>query len=114
MINVRTINDAAQKLKGVVKKTPLQFNERLSKFYGAKIYFKREDLQEIRSYKIRGAFNKMVNLSNKEKSKRIVTASAGNHAQGVALSCAKLKVRGNDFYAGCYSDSKNRKSQILW
>ena len=69
MINVKTIDEAANKLEGVVKKTPLQFNERLSKIYGAKIYFKREDLQEIRSYKIRGAFNKMVHLTKKKKIK---------------------------------------------
>ena len=97
MVSIKTINEAAQKLEGVVKKTPLQFNERLSKLYGAKIYFKREDLQEIRSYKIRGAFNKMVHLTDKEKSQGVVTASAGNHAQGVALSCTKLKIKGTIF-----------------
>ena len=97
MINVKTIDEAANKLEGVVKKTPLQFNERLSKIYGAKIYFKREDLQEIRSYKIRGAFNKMVHLTKKEKNQGVVTASAGNHAQGVALSCTKLKIKGTIF-----------------
>lgn len=97
MINIKTIDEAAKRLEGVVKKTPLQFNERLSKFYGAKIYFKREDLQEIRSYKIRGAFNKMAHLTDKEKSQGVVTASAGNHAQGVALSCTKLKIKGTIF-----------------
>lgn len=97
MINIKTIDEAAKKLEGIVKKTPLQFNERLSKFYGAKIYFKREDLQEIRSYKIRGAFNKMVHLTSVEKSQGVVTASAGNHAQGVALSCTKLKIKGTIF-----------------
>ena len=94
MVNVKTIDEAAKKLKEVVKKTPLQFNGRLSKLYGAKVYFKREDLQEIRSYKIRGAFNKMIHLTNKERSQGVVTASAGNHAQGVALSCTKLKIKG--------------------
>ncbi len=97
MINIKTIDEAAKKLEGIVKKTPLQFNERLSKFYGAKIYFKREDLQEIRSYKIRGAFNKMVHLTSVEKNQGVVTASAGNHAQGVALSCIKLKIKGTIF-----------------
>jgi threonine dehydratase len=94
MVNVKTIDEAARELQGVVKKTPLQFCERLSKFYGAKIYFKREDLQEIRSYKIRGAYNKMIHLTGKEKKRGVVTASAGNHAQGVALSCTKLKIKG--------------------
>ncbi len=94
MINVKKIDEAAKKLEGVVKKTPLQFSERLSKIYGAKIYFKREDLQEIRSYKIRGAYNKMAHLTKEERDLGVVTASAGNHAQGVALSCTKLKVKG--------------------
>lgn len=94
MINVKTIDDAARRLEGVIKKTPLQFNERLSKIYGAKIYLKREDLQEIRSYKIRGAYNRMSCLTKKEKVSGVVTASAGNHAQGVALSCTKLKIKG--------------------
>ena len=97
MINTKTIDEAAKRLEGIIKKTPLQFNERLSKFYGAKIYFKREDLQEIRSYKIRGAFNKMVHLTNGEKGRGVITASAGNHAQGVALSCTKLKIKGTIF-----------------
>jgi len=94
MINVKTINNASKQLEGVIKKTPLQFSERLSKFYGAKIFLKREDLQEIRSYKIRGAFNKMAYLTKKEKGQGVVTASAGNHAQGVALSCTKLRIKG--------------------
>jgi len=91
------IEKAANNLEGVVKKTPLQFNGRLSKLYGANIYLKREDLQEIRSYKIRGAYNKMVNLTGEEKNQGVVTASAGNHAQGVAFSCTKLKIKGTIF-----------------
>jgi len=97
MINIKTIDDASRTLEGVIKKTPLQFDERLSKIYGAKIYFKREDLQEIRSYKIRGAYNKMAHLTTDRKKRGVVTASAGNHAQGVALSCTKLKIKGTIF-----------------
>ena len=93
-------------------KTPLQFNERLSKIYGAKIYFKREDLQEIRSYKIRGAFNKMVHLT-KKKNQGVVTASAGNHAQGVALSCTKLKIKGTIFMPIVTPTQKLNESNIL-
>lgn len=93
-ITIDEIEKAAKNLEGIVKKTPLQLNGRLSKFYGANVYLKREDLQEIRSYKIRGAYNKMFNLTNEEKSQGVVTASAGNHAQGVALSCTKLKIKG--------------------
>lgn len=96
MINnlFKKIEEAEKNLNGVVKKTPIEFCSRISKKVGAEIYFKREDLQEIRSFKIRGAFNKIKNLSEKEKKKGIVTASAGNHAQGVAFSCTKLKIKG--------------------
>ncbi|MFH0773232.1 MAG: threonine ammonia-lyase IlvA [bacterium] len=88
------IDEAAGRLKSVVSKTPLQYNKRLSEEYHAAIYFKREDLQEVRSFKIRGAYNKMSSLSEGEKKRCVVCASAGNHAQGVALSCFLLKTKG--------------------
>ena len=88
------IDKTYDKLRGVVRRTPLEYNDRLSKKYGAKIWLKREDMQEVRSYKIRGAYNKISSLSEAEKSKGVVAASAGNHAQGVAKSCSLLKVRG--------------------
>jgi threonine dehydratase len=93
-ITSKQIDKAAKQLEGVVVKTPLQRSKRLSELFNANIYIKREDLQEVRSYKIRGAYNKMSSLSDKEKKKGIVAASAGNHAQGVALSCAMLKIKG--------------------
>ena len=70
------------KYKNIIKKTPLEFNQRLSEKYNNNIFLKREDLQNTRSFKIRGALNKILNKSNKKK---LVTCSAGNHAQGVAL-----------------------------
>jgi threonine dehydratase len=88
---------ARQRLRGVALHTPLQRNPRLSELYGAEIYLKREDLQEVRSYKIRGAYNKMSLLSQEQKERGVVCASAGNHAQGVASACAKMKVRGTIF-----------------
>ncbi|GAB4218752.1 MAG: threonine ammonia-lyase IlvA [Candidatus Microgenomates bacterium] len=88
------IKKAIKILDGVAINTPIQFCSRLSKKYQTNIYFKREDLQEVRSFKIRGAYNKIYQLSNVERKKGVVTASAGNHAQGVALSCAKLKIKG--------------------
>ncbi|MDP4011544.1 MAG: threonine ammonia-lyase IlvA [Candidatus Roizmanbacteria bacterium] len=91
------IEEAAKRLEGVAKKTPLQKSARLSKKYDATIYLKREDLQEVRSFKIRGAYNKMSSLSKAEKQKGIVCASAGNHAQGVAWSCNALKIHGTIF-----------------
>ena len=93
-ITFNQINEAAERLEGVVNKTPLQFAKRLSKKYNANIYIKREDMQEVRSYKVRGAYNKMASLTPAEKKRGVVCASAGNHAQGVAYSCALLKVKG--------------------
>lgn len=87
--------DAAMKrLKKVVHKTPLQLNHNLSRKYRANIYLKREDLQTVRSYKLRGAYNMMSSLTPDELARGVVCASAGNHAQGVAYSCKKLKVKG--------------------
>src|SRR5260221_12839410 len=93
-ITLQQIEDAAKRLEGVIIKTPLQKSKRLSALFDANIYIKREDQQEVRSYKIRGAFNKMSLLTDQEKKKGIVAASAGNHAQGVALSCMLLKIKG--------------------
>lgn len=89
-----TIESALHRLKGVINRTPLQYSERLSAKYGAKVYLKREDLQLVRSYKLRGAFNKISKLTDAERSHGVVCASAGNHAQGVAFSCKKLGIRG--------------------
>jgi threonine dehydratase len=87
--------DAAMKrLKNVVYKTPLQLNLNLSRKYRANVYLKREDLQAVRSYKLRGAYNMMSSLSKDQLSKGVVCASAGNHAQGFAYSCKKLQVKG--------------------
>lgn len=93
--NVECIDKAHYILKEIIyKNTPLQNNLILSEKYQAKIFLKREDLQFIRSYKIRGAYNKIRNLSKSETNKGIICASAGNHAQGVAYSCQKLKIFG--------------------
>ena len=78
---------AKDNLDGVVLKTPLQFSINLSEKFQASIYLKREDLQQVRSYKIRGAYNKISHLNAQQKTKGIVCASAGNHAQGIAYSC---------------------------
>jgi len=97
LITPQTIDEAALRLQSVVTKTPLQYSKRLSKLYNANIYIKREDLQEVRSFKIRGAYNKISSLSALERKKGVVCASAGNHAQGVALSCSLLKIKGAIF-----------------
>lgn len=95
--SIENIKKAALNLEGVAYKTPLNQNTNLSKQYAANIFFKREDLQVVRSYKIRGAYNKMSSLNDDEKQRGIVCASAGNHAQGVALSCKLLEIKGTIF-----------------
>ncbi len=86
---------ANQKIQDVAVVTPLLKNLNLSERYQANIHLKREDLQLVRSYKIRGAFNKISSLTKANLDKGIVCASAGNHAQGVAYSCHKLKCFGS-------------------
>jgi threonine dehydratase len=92
-----SVEKANENLSSVVSNTPLQHSKRLSDKYKANIYIKREDLQEVRSFKIRGAYNKISTLSDAEKKRGVVCASAGNHAQGVALSCSLLKIKGTIF-----------------
>jgi threonine dehydratase len=85
---------AYEQLKGIVKRTPLEFNQRLSDRYDCEIYLKREDLQVVRSYKLRGAYNMISQLTADQLKRGVVCASAGNHAQGVAFSCRRLGTRG--------------------
>ncbi len=89
-----SFHDAAHRLKKVVTRTPLTYNHNLSKKYQCHVFLKREDLQIVRSYKLRGAFNMMSSLPAEQLQKGVVCASAGNHAQGFAFSCKKLKVQG--------------------
>ena len=85
---------AAERLKNVVLHTPLIYSANLSRKYQCNVLLKREDLQVVRSYKIRGAYNMMSSLSRAQLQQGVVTASAGNHAQGFAYSCKKLHVKG--------------------
>jgi threonine dehydratase len=85
---------AASRLKDIVNRTPLQLNHNLSRKYKCNVYLKREDLQVVRSYKLRGAHNMMSSLPEEQLQKGVVCASAGNHAQGFAYSCKKLGVKG--------------------
>jgi threonine dehydratase len=96
-ITLKQIEEASERLSTVVARTPLQLSKRLSQEYGATVYLKREDLQEVRSFKIRGAYNKISSLSEEERKRGVVCASAGNHAQGVAYSCSALKIKGTIF-----------------
>jgi threonine dehydratase len=88
------IDGAAQRISAVVTPTPLQYSDRLSAITGAQVYLKREDLQIVRSYKLRGAYNLLVQLSEEEIGAGVVCSSAGNHAQGFAYACRTLGVHG--------------------
>ncbi|MFZ6025553.1 MAG: threonine ammonia-lyase [Bacteroidota bacterium] len=85
---------AAKRLQNVVNRTPLTYNRALSRRYNCNVYLKREDLQVVRSYKLRGAYNMMSSLPTEQLQKGVVCASAGNHAQGFAYSCKKLNIKG--------------------
>ncbi|HEY2720160.1 MAG TPA: threonine ammonia-lyase [Chitinophagaceae bacterium] len=87
-------HEAALRLKDIVNRTPLQFNHNLSRKHKCNIFLKREDLQVVRSYKLRGAYNMMSSLSKEQLGNGVVCASAGNHAQGFAYSCKKLSAKG--------------------
>lgn len=89
------VYEAVSRLTGVIRKTPWEYNERLSEETSASVFFKREDLQQIRSFKIRGAYNKISSLIPAQRAGGIICASAGNHAQGVAFSCKKLQIHGD-------------------
>ncbi|KUI29538.1 threonine dehydratase [Mycobacterium sp. IS-1742] len=93
-ITAADIDEAAQRIVDVVVRTPLQYSERLSEVTGADIYLKREDLQAVRSYKLRGAFNLLSQLSEEEIAAGVVCSSAGNHAQGFAMACRTMGIRG--------------------
>jgi threonine dehydratase len=92
-----SVDEAAARLEGLVARTPLQRSKRLSDRFDADIHLKREDLQEVRSFKIRGALNKIRSLSDAERHRGVVCASAGNHAQGVAQACSLDRIKGTVF-----------------
>src|SRR5256885_16481788 len=90
----RAVDEAEHRLQGIVSKTPLQPSSRLSERYEANILIKREDMQAVRSFKNRGAYNKIAPLPPEDRKRPIGCASAGNHPQGVAFACAHPGIRG--------------------
>jgi len=94
MISTDKIDKASIIINDVVSKTPLIRNYNLSKKYKCNIYLKREDMQVVRSFKIRGAYHKMKTLDTNSMTRGVICASAGNHAQGVAFACSALNIRG--------------------
>ncbi len=107
------IKEAENQLKGIVNYTPLLFNSTYSEEFKASIYFKREDLQPVRSYKIRGAYNKISSLDQEHKEIGIVCASAGNHAQGVAYSCQLLQIHGMIYMPKTTPKQKIKQVQLF-
>ena len=93
-LSAADIDGAVQRISGLVTRSPLQLSERLSEATGARVFLKREDLQTVRSYKLRGAYNLLMQLSEDEIAAGVVCSSAGNHAQGFALACRSMGIRG--------------------
>lgn len=93
-IHASDIQMAQARISSVLAPSPLQYSPRLSELTGAEVYLKREDLQDVRSYKIRGAYNNISQLNEEQRAAGIVAASAGNHAQGVAYACRTLGIKG--------------------
>ena len=94
LLPLAQIVKANNRLKKIVARTPLVYNAMLSEKFQCEVFLKREDLQVVRSYKLRGAYNRMAQMAKTEKEKGIICASAGNHAQGVAYACYKLGIKG--------------------
>ncbi|GAA1482927.1 threonine ammonia-lyase IlvA [Gordonia sinesedis] len=103
---------AAERIAPAVARTPLEQAPRLSAAVGARVYLKREDLQTVRSYKIRGAYNVMALLSDAERKRGVVAASAGNHAQGVAFACRSMGVHGRIYVPT--TTPKQKCDRIRW
>ena len=110
-VRASDIQLAQARISSEIAPTPLQYCPRLSEQTGCDVFLKREDLQGVRSYKIRGAFFAISNLSEEEKAAGIVTASAGNHAQGVAYACSTMGIKGKIFVPG--PTPKQKRDRIM-
>lgn len=112
-VTAEDVEAAADRIRAVVRTTALERNARLSLATGCDVWLKREDLQPVRSYKIRGAYNFIVQLDDAARARGVVCASAGNHAQGVALACSTLGVRGRIFVPGTTPRQKRERITTL-
>jgi threonine dehydratase len=110
---LEAVKAAELAMRGVVRQTALEHSANLSEEFGANVYLKREDLQIVRSYKIRGAYNKISSLPTDVLARGVVCASAGNHAQGVALSCQKLRIHGKIFMPAPTPQQKVRQVKMF-
>jgi threonine dehydratase len=93
-VDAAAVEEAARRLDGVVRRSPVHRSERLSARIDGEVWLKREDQQAVRSYQLRGAYNLIAQLTADERARGVVCASAGNHAQGLAFACAALGVDG--------------------
>ena len=109
MVSLEKVKLALNNLNNITLSTPLELIDSYSNLFSSNVYVKREDLQITRSFKIRGSFNKILSLSEKQKENGIVCSSAGNHAQGVSFSCNKLKINGIIFMPNTTPNIKVKK-----
>ena len=112
-VDIRKIDGANARIRALVKHTPLIKMPNFSEQYEAEVYFKREDLQRVRSYKIRGAFNKISSLAESNHVSTVVCASAGNHAQGVAQVCHFMAIKGIIFMPTTTPQQKVQQVQMF-
>ncbi|MFT6995389.1 MAG: threonine dehydratase [Maribacter sp.] len=107
------IRSAAKIISEISEITPLTLSIRLSKEFDCTVQLKREDLQRVRSYKIRGAFNKISTLSTSEVKNGVICASAGNHAQGFAFACHHLKIKGTVYMPSVTPKQKVEQTRLF-
>lgn len=111
-IHASDIQVAQARISAFIAPTPLQYCPRLSEATGAEVYLKREDLQSVRSYKIRGAVNAISQLSDDQRAAGIVAASAGNHAQGVAFACRSMGIKGRIYVPSATPKQKRDRIKV--
>ena len=111
VIHAADIQLAQARISATIAPTPLQYCPRLSAQTGAEVYLKREDLHDVRSYKIRGAVNAISQLNDEQRAAGIVAASAGNHAQGVAFACRIMGINGRIYVPA--ATPKQKRDRIM-
>jgi threonine dehydratase len=112
-LSAATIDRAAERIRPVVRRTPLEISDRLSGAVGYPVLLKREDIQLCRSYKVRGAYNLIASLDAGQRSRGVVCASAGNHGQGLAYACSELRLRGRVFLPTNTPRQKRQRIEAL-
>ena len=114
MVTARDVEQAYKVLKEVVVRTPLDYDRYLSEKYDAEVYIKRENEQRVRSFKIRGAYYAISQLTDEEKKRGVVCASAGNHAQGVAYTCNEMRIPATIFMPVTTPQQKVTSKILRW